>query len=468
MRAGLIPLIPPIILATACGTDSSSMPDPPPPDPVYPTVPAEAQRTGDAAKGYDYLINGAYITCGIPKAAFDLATGSPPPEMRLEGRRGDNAELPYNMSAATSMEGTKIVTANCLQCHAGRINGQLVVGLGAADADFTGDYAGQVKLASLLVSPGDRPAYERFKQRMLAIAPYTRTYTVGVNPADNLTAALMSHRDPKTMAWSATPRIELPPEIVVPVDVPPWWRMAKKSSMFYSSAGRGDHARTMMAASLLCAETATELQAIDDAFVDVRAWITSMPVPKYPFPIDAARAAEGEALFDETCSRCHGTYGASPTYPNVVVPVRDVGTDNALALGASQFSARYVEWFAQSFWGETSRLEPQEGYVPPPLDGIWATAPFFHNGSVPTLEGVLDSTKRPKYWTRSFDSRDYDQRAGGWKFTATGSQAAEPNMQNKVRIYDTTKLGYGNGGHDYGDLLTPDERVAVLEYLKTL
>src|SRR5256885_8025425 len=57
------------------------------------------------------------------------------------------------------------------------------------------------------------------------------------------------------------------------------------------------------------------------------------------------------------------------------------------------------------------RSDPQPGYIAPPLDGIWATAPFFHNGSVPTLEGVLDSTKRPAKWTRSFVSTDYDQAA---------------------------------------------------------
>ena len=67
--------------------------------------------------------------------------------------------------------------------------------------------------------------------------------------------------------------VALPPAQVVPVDVPPWWGMAKKTAMFYSAAGRGDHARTMMAASLLCTDSVAEAQAIDAAFVDVRAWI---------------------------------------------------------------------------------------------------------------------------------------------------------------------------------------------------
>ena len=434
----------------------------------YPQIPAEDQRTGgDAARGYDYLVNGGYITCGIPKTVFDSVQS--PTDSGITGRTGDNATLPYNFSAATSAEGVRVVSANCLQCHAGRINGEIVVGLGASDADFTSNQAGCVDLAgNLSMTAIERTAYDRFATRIRAIAPYTQTKTVGVNPADNLTAALMSHRDPATLAWSATPQIPLPPPLVVPVDVPPWWRMAKKTSMFYTAGGRGDHARIMMTAALLCSESVEEARAIDAAFVDVRAWITSMPVPKWPFPVSASLAEQGKPIFEAVCSRCHGTYGADGYYPNEIVPLDEVGTDSTLAAGASQFADRFVQWFADSFWGETSRLDPQEGYVPPPLDGIWATAPFFHNGSVPTLEGVLDSKKRPGAWTRTFDSTAYDPATVGWKFTPTGLQSAEPNAAKRSKIYDTTHIGYGNKGHIYGDDLTAEERLAVLEYLKTL
>jgi hypothetical protein len=137
--------------------------------------------------------------------------------------------------------------------------------------------------------------------------------------------------------------------------------------------------------------------------------------------------------------------------------------------GENEFGAQFVEWFANSFWGETSRLEPQLGYVAPPLDGIWATAPYLHNGSVPTLEALLDSSKRPRYWTRTFDSTDYDQAAVGWNFAELDhGQADEPTAGARVRIYDTTLLGYGNQGHTRADDLDDSERRALLEYLKTL
>ncbi|MBL9013941.1 MAG: c-type cytochrome [Myxococcales bacterium] len=448
-----------------CTDDGSEMQ--PPPGPQLEVIPAEPQRAGDPVAGRDYLLNGGYITCGIPKSVFDRVFG--PQSPGIDGRTGDNATLPINFSAATSAEGVRVVSANCMQCHAGRINGQLILGLGAADADFTGDQAQLVNGAgNLQMSAIEKQEMNRFTDRIRAIAPYTRTLTVGVNPADNLTAALMSHRDPATLAWSNTPAIELPPPLVVPVDVPPWWRMAKKHSMFYSAGGRGDHARIMMAASLLCTDTVAEAQAIDAKFTDVRAYLETIQPPKWPWAVDTALAAEGKQVFEATCSRCHGTYGEGGQYPNHVVPLAEIETDPILAQGASQFGPRYVDWFAKSFWGQVSRLEPAEVYVPPPLDGIWATAPFLHNGSVPTLAALLDSKTRPRQWTRTFDSADYDQAAVGWTFTVAVPHAMEPDEAKRTRIYDTTKFGYGNQGHTFGDALEPEERTAVLEYLKTL
>jgi hypothetical protein len=128
-----------------------------------------------------------------------------------------------------------------------------------------------------------------------------------------------------------------------------------------------------------------------------------------------------------------------------------------------------VKWFNESFYGKLARLEPQDGYVAPPLDGIWATAPYLHNGSVPTLAALLESGTRPKFWTRSFESTDFDEGAVGWKFTALAAgQDAEPDAAKRVLIYDTTKPGYGNGGHGFGDVLSAADRSALIEYLKTL
>ena len=111
---------------------------------------------------------------------------------------------------------------------------------------------------------------------------------------------------------------------------------------------------------------------------------------------------------------------------------------------------------------------PFEGYVAPPLDGIWATAPYLHNGSVPTLEQMLDSQARPQYWSRvDFDDTHFDEEAVGWPWLPQSAQATAPANQKKL-IYDTTLWGQSNAGHTFGDGLTKTERRAVLEYLKTL
>ncbi|MBT8233495.1 MAG: hypothetical protein HKO66_11635, partial [Saprospiraceae bacterium] len=96
-----------------------------------------------------------------------------------------------------------------------------------------------------------------------------------------------------------------------------------------------------------------------------------------------------------------------------------------------------------------------------PLDGVWATAPYFHNGSVPQIEAVLNSKIRPTYWSRTFDSHDYNYEKLGWNYQRQESK-------NDNQTYDTTLEAYGNTGHTFGDDLTQDERMAVIEYLKTI
>ena len=111
------------------------------------------------------------------------------------------------------------------------------------------------------------------------------------------------------------------------------------------------------------------------------------------------------------------------------------------------------------------------GYQAPPLDGIWATAPYFHNGSVPALAGVLNSKARPTRFTRSFKTgeADYDKVNVGWKVTETRDPPDAKLAPIEARkIYDTSKPGRANTGHTYGDDLTDAERAQVIEYLKTL
>jgi mono/diheme cytochrome c family protein len=228
----------------------------------------------------------------------------------------------------------------------------------------------------------------------------------------------------------------------------------------------------MMAASTLCSDSVEEARAIDEHLPDLAAYIKSLEAPAYPFEIDAALAASGREIFEDTCARCHGKYGGeneADAYPNLVVALEEVGTDPTLALGAALYSDEFLEWFNESFWGEAAQLEPAIGYIAPPLDGIWATAPYFHNASVPTVEAVIDPTQRPKYWTRSFNTSDYDPQALGFNYTELeqGKDGAT-SASERARIYDTTQVGYSNAGHDFGAEMSAEDRRALIEYLKTL
>jgi mono/diheme cytochrome c family protein len=469
----------PILLLAACRTPMSppgSVPDGQSPDgsgaaggPIY--VPPDPQLTGDPVAGRDALVNNGYVDCGVPFSTYLVSTLVFPPGETIPGRTGDNVDLPYSLTAATTPDGVEVVNNNCLACHASHLLGKVVVGLGAADADFTIDQLARVQPALLVPSlPADYAELVKFVDRMRVLAPYVQEATIGTNPADTLTGVLLAHRDPQTLAWHDQATLPLPPATPLPIHVPPWWRMAKKHAMFYTALGRGDHSRYMMLASTMCTDTVSDATAIASYFDDIEAYITSLRAPAYPFPIDGELAARGKTVFEATCASCHGTYGATGSYPNLVIPTDEIGTDPLLANAqASQFYAPYAAWFASSFYGQTAHADPLDGYYAPPLDGIWATAPYLHNGSVPTIAALLESSKRPQYWTRTFDSTDYDPHDLGWSYTVLGhGQADEPRAAERAKIYDTTLIGGSNVGHLYGDSLTADDRSAVIEYLKTL
>jgi hypothetical protein len=225
----------------------------------------------------------------------------------------------------------------------------------------------------------------------------------------------------------------------------------------------------MMLASATCTDSLEEAAEIDARFVHVRAYLASLRPPAYPFPVDRTLAEEGRRLFEPNCKRCHGTYGEGGRYPNRVVALDKVGTDPALAEAAYRDADRFFAWFARSFYGQLAHAAPALGYIAPPLDGVWATAPYLHNGSVPNLEALLDSRKRPAYWRFAAERPEYDPHALGWAHLALdhGKDGAM-SWDERNRIYDTGLMGYSNQGHTFGDDFTDAERLAVLEYLKTL
>ena len=233
--------------------------------------------------------------------------------------------------------------------------------------------------------------------------------------------------------------------------------------MFYNGFGRGDFGRFLMASNLLTVNDTAESRQVDEHMPDVLAYIYSLKPPKYPKPLNQTLVAKGKVLFEAACAACHGTYGDKETYPNYLIPASVIGTDSAL-YSSNYSDPQFVNWFNKSWFTQgdhAARLEPFKGYIAPPLDGIWVSAPYLHNGSVPTLEAVLNSKVRPTFWSRDFDNPQYDYDKVGWKY-------AVEKKGDSVTIYNTTRHGYSNSGHYFGDALSDKERKAVIEYLKTL
>lgn len=172
------------------------------------------------------------------------------------------------------------------------------------------------------------------------------------------------------------------------------------------------------------------------------------------------------------------------------------------------------------------------GYLAPPLYGVWATSPYLHNGSVPNVWEVLKPADRKPIWRRvsapprwdqplslmGFDTdlqRAYDSTRLGWKYDTIpckwrtplnpavspyincqpGDEFTTPLAQEMMnvlfsnlalswnilfpptrtrqqledrKIYNTNAFGQDNGGHEFNSVLTDPERLAIIEYLKTL
>ena len=233
--------------------------------------------------------------------------------------------------------------------------------------------------------------------------------------------------------------------------------------------------------------------------------------------IDRDKAKAGKALFVEQCAGCHNAWPYRWTEPNKygkrfiivgLVPQSYVGTDQTQAQAIRPFAvtgqlsdylppelrgkdAVSMDAFKRAIQGEVLeravaklKLTPAElidlnGYrelpSPPapagvykaaPRDGVWATPPFLHNGSVPNLyEMLVPASERSKKFCMS---REFDPVKVGLDTTCGPD----------TFVMDTSLLGNSNAGHSFqdgarnngviGPLLTDDQRWALVEYLKSI
>ncbi len=204
-----------------------------------------------------------------------------------------------------------------------------------------------------------------------------------------------------------------------------------------------------------------------------------------PEAFDLQAAQRGEQLFIDNCAKCHGTYDKGWSEPDAgslsmreqlettrVVyfadtPIHEVGTDPH-----RRKSVEYIQDINDLAISEKYDLvlTPQEGYVPPPLVGIWARWPYFHNNAVPNLCAVLTpAAQRPsvyQYGPITNKVVDFDSGCNGYPLAAPA---------HFDQVFDTSEPGLSAVGHDEGifmddgvERFTPGQKTDLIRFLQTL
>jgi hypothetical protein len=430
------------------------------------SLPATAAEPTAAERGKKALLETGYIPPAWRQPAFDsvwkrwdgVKEKPADYEKALCDRYGlhpapyPNHGLPMGLRKATFLF-VQGVSVDCMLCHGGSIMGKSYVGLGNSSLEI------QALFEEMSGADGRRPK-----------TPFVFGNVRGTSEAGGMAVYLLGYRNPDLSMH--TPRHELGLHDDMCEDVPAWWLLKKKKTMYFTGGADAHSVRSKMQFMMTPLTSRADFDKHETAFQDIEAYLRTIEAPRYPFSIDRTLAAAGEKLFSKTCSSCHGTYGDNPTYPNKIIPIDEIGTDRKRFEGVTEEFADYYNqsWFAKEKYDGCKAL-PSNGYQAPPLDGIWATAPYLHNGSAPTVYHVLNSKARPALFTRSYKTgeADYDKVKLGWKFTELTKPPAEPLTPiERRKIYDTKQPGRGNGGHTFGDHFNDEERMAVIEYLKTL
>ena len=423
-----------------------------------------------AARGYQLLSTKPYISPDFTQEVFDelwqtweeplrskAAKASPEERRKLAFSRYGLTSAPGDTSGKPQqyvVDEQGNWTMTCLACHQGKVAGKVVPGLP------------NTLFALQTLSDEVRETKLRTKTKLsrmdLGSSLFPLGTTNGTTNAVMFGVVLMGSRDANLNVVA-----RLPAKMVHhDHDAPAWWNFKKKTHL-YSDGFAAKSARPLMQFMLIPENGPDQFHEWEADFEEIYAWLESLQPPAYPFAIDRQLAKQGEAVFNASCAECHGHYGQNASYPNKIVSIEELGTDPVRleALTTSHRAEYGASWFGH--FGDDDTIADPGGYVAPPLDGIWASAPYLHNGSVPTLWHVLHPAERPKVWQRTEDG--YDREKVGLEVTALEQMPTGPLTGHQRRSYfDTSKFGKSAVGHPFPDELDESEKRAVLEYLKTL
>lgn len=260
------------------------------------------------------------------------------------------------------------------------------------------------------------------------------------------------------------------PAAPAPSDIPTAWQMIGHPRYQWDHSVGSLTYREVLASASLSAGDPTAVNI--DNVVLAGPFTELLPAQPYPFDVDLPSAARGERIFRQSCMYCH-----KPGNRRLFTPA-ETGTDpnranvltDAIITGLISYSRQACtapqcfEANGQPF-PDDEILKATLRYASGPLDGIWASGPYLHNGSVPTLYHLLTGDRPATFYRGNFT---YDQKFVGFTW-------AQPTNPGLSLLYDTSLDGNSNTGHT-GPAFNgginwkkePQKLWDLLEYLKTL
>lgn len=414
--------------------------------------------------------------------------------------------------------GARGFTFSCATCHSSKLFGKTVIGLnnrfmransifvkGKKAAKHSSDWAFHLGTGA---TRAEREMFSEMRDNIQFVG-VKDPVVLGLDTSLSQVSLSLARRakDPyatKDTKFARKPRKEPLKHFVADSKPMPWWTLKYKNrwlsdgsvvagnpiltNILWNEIGRGTDLRVLE-------------DWLDDNFQVIQDLTTATFSTKPPqitdfmsFSLkDLEKAKQGEVIFENTCAKCHGSYLKVWNYPGshmfpvneqiktltVRYPqptkVKNVGTDPQRWQGMKSLEQLNDLSISKRFG---IKIEAQEGYVPPPLVGIWARWPYFHNNSIPNLCALLTpAEKRPRtFWMgEAIDPEtDFDKDCNGYPLYSKTPR--KWMQQGAMYLYRTSKLGMSNKGHSKMliDKYTGEERFskqeksALIKYLQTL
>ncbi len=262
-----------------------------------------------------------------------------------------------------------------------------------------------------------------------------------------------------------------PDEMFGIVDFPSVWNQAPRDGLWLHWDGNQSSVRERNFSAAIGAGTMPHEMDIDALF-RIEAWLADLPAPTYPFPVDEDLAAQGAQIYAARCADCHDFDG---NRVGQTIPLAEIGTDPHRAWSYTDMIRRAQIDFTKGYFWQFRNFRDTDGYATQPLDGIWARAPYLHNGSVPTMWDLLSAEDdRPVAFEVGVDV--YDQELMGFQAELLRPGAGgfvapdEVPYAGRHQVLDTRLKGNAATGHSgpaYGTDLSDADKRALIEYLKT-